>query len=150
MLHIMESTSKPRVRRKAKSSEKKTTPVETAAAVEALADRHLSASASPDFSRPSKRLPDRLKQKWMLLPEWAREDICTREAAVDEGFKRFGLALYADHAAKSGTSLPQAMASYVNLENQVRADPIGAPILLWLSMNLEPNEQRSLRSRTAT
>src|SRR6266550_6895684 len=81
--------------------------------------------AKPDISRPPKRAGLGVKQQWLAIPEHAREAIWEREQTIDTALKRYdGLGQFAIKAEQNGTTLAQAMRSYNQMEQAIRADPV--------------------------
>lgn len=111
-------------------------PEESEEAVPPTADE-----TKPDITRPPRRLPLRTKQKWLSLPDWAREDWIAREEDADQKFKRYdGLSQYALKAEQIGTTLQQAMASYHQMETAMRQDPIRGAVQVWQRLGYNPDQ----------
>jgi hypothetical protein len=92
-----------------------------------------------DIFRPPKRLPARSKGRWQTLPDWLREDVIAREVEFDTAFSRYdGLGNYALTAERNGTTLQAAFASYVQLEDEFRKDPIGGAVAAWMRLGFDP------------
>ena len=85
------------------------------------------AGPPPGWSPTSKSLYEK-------LPEPIKADIAKREMEVSQGFAKLaeykGLDEYVEMARNSRTTLPEALARYVNAENALEADPVNG--LLWL------------------
>jgi hypothetical protein len=84
-------------------------------------------------------MPNRTKHQWQTLPEWAREDIWTREEEFDGAFKRYdGLGKYVMQAEAKGATLQAAVESYASMETELRTDPIEGSVHLWRMIGLDP------------
>lgn len=63
------------------------------------------------------------KASWDKLPQHIRDDIAKREKEVSDGFARYqGLTPFDEMARRSGTTLPEALQRYTNLEGVLRRD----------------------------
>jgi hypothetical protein len=97
-------------------------------------------SAAVDISRPPKRLPIRIKSRWLEVKPEFREDIILREQEFDQAFKRYdGLGIYVIQAEKNGTTLAAAMKDYSAIETEFRKDLIGGALFAWRRMGADPD-----------
>jgi hypothetical protein len=68
-----------------------------------------------------------------------KADIAKRESEVDAGFKRYGgLGKFAEEAERNGTTLQNAVSSYVAVESEIRKDPVSGMELLCRLLKMEP------------
>jgi hypothetical protein len=80
---------------------------------------------------PARFLPA-AKEAWAAAPETLRAEVLRLEAELTAGLKKHqaaaardaSLAEFHELAAKGGTTVKEALCKYVNLENQLRTDPI--------------------------
>jgi hypothetical protein len=91
-----------------------------------------SAKPSHTTSAPPTRFSAAAKAEWDTAPETVRAEVSRMEREFKAGFAKYktaaerdaSLADFHDMAAKGGTTVREALSKYVNLENQLRADPI--------------------------
>jgi hypothetical protein len=83
-------------------------------------------------SPPPSRFSPVAKAAWDAAPESVRAEVSRMEAEFKAGFAKYktaaerdaSLAEFHDMAAKGKTTVKEALSKYVNMENQLRADPV--------------------------
>jgi hypothetical protein len=83
-------------------------------------------------SPPPSRFSPVAKAAWDAAPESVRAEVSRMEAEFKAGFAKYktaaerdaSLAEFHDMAAKGKTTVKEALSKYVNMENQIRADPV--------------------------
>jgi hypothetical protein len=91
-----------------------------------------SAKPSCTVSLPPARFSAEAKAAWDTAPETLRAEVSRMEKEFAAGFAKYKtaaerdalLAEFHDMAAKGKTTVKEALSKYVNMENQLRADPI--------------------------
>jgi hypothetical protein len=91
-----------------------------------------SAMPSEDVLAPPARFLPAAKEAWAAAPEILRAEVSRLEAELTAGLKKHqaaaardaSLAEFHQLAAEGGTTVKEALCKYVNLENQLRADPV--------------------------
>lgn len=85
------------------------------------------------------------KVAWDKLPKEVTEAILKRESEVNQGFAKLqsykGLDQFAERAQRSGTTLPQVVSGYVQIEDTLRSDPLLG--LVNLAQNLKWTKQEA-------
>jgi hypothetical protein len=91
-------------------------------------------SAKPSYagSPPPTRFSPAAKAEWDTAPETVRAEVSRMEKEFKAGFAKYkaaaardaSLAEFHTMAAKGGTTVREGLSRYVNLESQLRADPI--------------------------
>jgi hypothetical protein len=106
---------------------------DTAALMRSSIDDGVSSSKpSHTTSVPPTRFSPAAKAEWDTVPETVRAEVSRMEREFKAGFAKYktaaerdaSLAEFHHIAANGGTTVREALAKYVNLENQLRADPI--------------------------
>jgi hypothetical protein len=81
------------------------------------------------------------KGKWNALPQEVRDAIAKRETEVSSGFKEYeGLKPFAERARQSNTTLPQALAAYVGIEDMINRDMPGGLLHIMANARLTQHE----------
>lgn len=94
-----------------------------AAALAGGAPQVVDPAAQAVAGRPPPGWSVQSKAAWDGLPDHIRADIAKREEEVSSGFAQYaGVKPYADMARESGTTLPEALGRYVNMEQLLRKD----------------------------
>jgi hypothetical protein len=91
-----------------------------------------SAKPSHTASAPPTRFSPAAKAEWDTAPETVRAEVSRMETEFKAGFAKYKAAVACDAslaefhamAAKGRTTVKDALSRYVNMENQLRADPI--------------------------
>jgi len=81
---------------------------------------------------PPKRFTAAAKEAWASAPETVRAEMLRLEAELTAGLRKYqaaaardaSLAEFHTMAAKGGTTVREALSRYVNLESQLRTDPV--------------------------
>ena len=106
---------------------------ETAAIMRSgIDDGGSSAKPSHTASPPPARFSPAAKAAWDEAPEAVRAEVSRMEREFKAGFAKYktaaerdaSLAEFHDMAARGKTTVKEALSRYVNLENQLRADPM--------------------------
>lgn len=78
--------------------------------------------------RPPPGWSQEAKEAWAALPPAVRAAVAQREVEINNGFRELqhwkSVRPFAELAAASGTTLPEALERYVNIENVLRQDPV--------------------------
>jgi hypothetical protein len=91
-----------------------------------------SAKPSQVVLPPPARFSPAAKAEWNTAPETLRAEVSRMETELTAGLKKHqaaaerdaDLAEFHEMATKGGTTVKEALSKYVNMENQLRADPI--------------------------
>ncbi len=100
--------------------------------IDGIEDGVSNGKPSHALSLPPARFSTDAKAAWDTAPETVRAEVSRLEREFTAGFAKYkiaaerdaSLAEFHDMAAKGGTTVKEALSKYVNMENQLRADPI--------------------------
>jgi hypothetical protein len=105
---------------------------------------------------PPARFSPAAKAEWDTAPETLRAEVTRMEAEFKAGFAKYkiaaerdaDLAEFHERAAKGGTTVKEALSKYVNLEDQLRADPIKGLAIICQNVGLSLREVAVLLGAT--
>ncbi|HEX7564545.1 MAG TPA: hypothetical protein VF396_15050 [Bradyrhizobium sp.] len=130
----------------------------TAAEEDALRIDEGASSAKPIYtvSLPPARFSADAKVAWDTAPETLRAEVSRMEKEFKAGFAKYkiaaerdaSLAEFHEMATKGGTTVKEALSRYVNMENQLRADPIRGLEIICQNVGLSLREVAVLLGAT--
>jgi hypothetical protein len=105
---------------------------------------------------PPARFSPAAKAEWDTVPETLRAEVSRMEKEFLAGFAKYKIAAERDAslsefhemATKGGTTVREALSRYVNLENQLRADPITGLEIICQNVGLSLREVAVLLGAT--
>ena len=111
-----------------------------------------SAKPSCTVSLPPARFSAEAKAAWDTAPETLRAEVSRMEKEFTAGFAKHRASAeafehvreYDEMAKKGGTTLKEALSKYVNMENQLRADPIKGLEIICQNVGLSLREVAAL------
>ena len=115
-----------------------------------------SAKARLIASPPPARFSPAAKAEWDTAPETLRAEVSRMEKEFMAGFAKYKIAAERDaslaefhgRAAKGGTTVKEALSKYINLEDQLRADPIKGLEIICQNVGLSLREVAALLGAT--
>ena len=101
--------------------------------------------AADDPNPPPSRFTATAKAKWATVPDEVKADIQRMESELTQGIEKYKAAFepikqYDEMARSSGTTLDQALKSYVGIENLLRSDPMKGFAAICQNMGVDPRE----------
>lgn len=120
-----------------------------AKAAEALADGQKLAdvvAAAPVAVAPPARFAKAAQEAWAQAPEIIRTEVSRMEQELTQGLQKYkegaeafeSLRQFDVMAKQGGTTLPQALSAYVNMENLLRADPVKGMLAVCQNLGVDP------------
>ena len=115
-----------------------------------------SAESSHATSLAPARFSPAAKAEWNTAPETLRAEVTRMEREFTAGFAKYktaaerdaSLAEFHERAAKGGTTVKEALCKYVNLEDQLRADPLRGLEIICQNVGLSLREVAVLLGAT--
>lgn len=103
-------------------------------------------AAQPTAAAPPARFVAAAKEAWAQAPEVIRTEVARMEAELTQGLQKYKtdaeafepLRQFDAMARQGGTTLPEAVSAYVNMENMLRADPVKGMVAVCQNLGIDP------------
>lgn len=103
-------------------------------------------AAQPTAAAPPARFVAAAKEAWAQAPEVIRTEVARMEAELTQGLQKYKesadafepLRQFDAMARQGGTTLPEALTAYTNMENIFRADPVRGMVAVCQNLGIDP------------
>lgn len=100
----------------------------------------------PVTASPPARFVKAAQEAWAQAPEIIRTEVARMEQELTQGLQKYKesheafepLRQFDAMARQGGTTLPQALSAYVNMENMLRADPVKGMLAVCQNLGVDP------------
>lgn len=100
------------------------------------------AAPKDDWSEPPQRFHALAKEAWAQAPKEIRAEVYRVQTELENGLRQYQerwapLQRWAEMTQQAGTSIDQALANYVNLEQAIRRDPVAGTRMALRSLGVD-------------